>query len=286
MVLFNIPKPAVPHGGWVVVTGVSGLVGSHVADQALRVGFRVRGTARSTETNAWVKEHFQSRYGVENFELFEVPDMVAKGAFENVVAGASGFIHVATDTTVSINAHIAIENVVDVAINGIKAAAKESSIKRFIYTSSSFAATFLSPDKRLAITTKTFNDGAVRKANLPGPEGDVVYAAILLNANIGPIISSTHQGYPTSSRWVKALCGADYDVDLKIPAQHFVNVQDDARLHCIALAHPSLESERIFAVAGPVKSNAIIDILRRQFPQKGYKHVLDDENDLAVYEPA
>lgn len=86
-VLFNIPKPAVPHGGWVVVTGVSGLVGSHVADQALRIGFRVRGTTRSTEKNAWVKEHFQSRYGVENFELFEVPDMVAKGAFENVVAG-------------------------------------------------------------------------------------------------------------------------------------------------------------------------------------------------------
>ncbi|KAJ4192384.1 hypothetical protein NW767_010608 [Fusarium falciforme] len=86
MVLFNIPKPAVPHGGWVVVTGVSGLVGSHVADQALRVGFRVRGTARSTETNAWVKEHFQGRYGVENFEQFEVPDMVAKGVFENVVA--------------------------------------------------------------------------------------------------------------------------------------------------------------------------------------------------------
>ncbi|KAJ4183277.1 hypothetical protein NW755_009766 [Fusarium falciforme] len=83
---------------------------------------------------------------------------------------------------------------------------------------------------------------------------------------------------------VKALCGANYDVDFKIPAQHFVNVQDDARLHCIALAHPSLESERIFAVAGPVKSNAIIDILRRQFPQKGYKHVLDDEDDLVVYE--
>lgn len=35
-----------------------------------------------------------------------------------------------------------------------------------------------------------------------------------------------------------------------------------------------------------MKSNSIIDILRRQFPQKGYKHVLDDEDDLAVYEPA
>ncbi|WAO96864.1 Epimerase domain-containing protein [Fusarium falciforme] len=260
MVLFNIPKPAVPHGGWVVVTGVSGLVGSHVADQALRVGFRVRRTTRSTEKNAWVKEHFQSRYGVENFELFEVPDMVAKGAFENVVA----------------------ENVVDVAINGIKAAAKESSTKCFIYTSSSFAATFLSPDKRLAITTKTFNDGAVRKANLPGPEGDVVYAASKVEAE-RRIMAWVKKNKPNL---VKALCGADYDVDLKIPAQHFVNVQDDARLHCVALAHLSLESERIFAVAGPVKSNAIINILRRQFPQKGYKHVLDDENDLAVDEPA
>ena len=75
-----------------------------------------------------------------------------------------------------------MENVVDVAINGIKAAAKDSSIKRFIYTSSSFVATFLSLDKRLAITTKTFNNGAVRKANLPGPEGDVVYAASKVEA--------------------------------------------------------------------------------------------------------
>lgn len=55
-------------------------------------------------------------------------------------------------------------------------------MKRFVYTSSSFAATFPSPDKRLAITTQTFNDGAVRKANLPDPEGDVVYAASKVEA--------------------------------------------------------------------------------------------------------
>ncbi|KAI8712117.1 Epimerase domain-containing protein [Fusarium sp. LHS14.1] len=286
MALFNISKPTVPLGSWVVVTGVSGLVGSHVADQALRAGFRVRGTTRSTEKNAWVKQHFQKAYGVENFELLEVPDMVAKGAFEKVVAGASGFIHVAIDTAGSVNAHLAIENVVDAAINGIEAAAKEPTMKRFVYTSSSYAATFPSPNEKVVITTETFNDEAATRAKLPDPEGDIVYAAskveaerqimawvkenkpdfvvntVLPNANIGPVISSAHQGYPTSSRWVKALCG-DYDVDFKIPAQHFVNVQDDARLHCIALAHPSIEFERVFAVAGPVKSNAIIGILSR-----------------------
>ncbi|RTE75118.1 hypothetical protein BHE90_010421 [Fusarium euwallaceae] len=326
MVTFNIPEPAVALGSWVVVTGVSGLVGSHVADQALQAGYKVRGTTRSRGKNSWTEEYFQPKYGSENFELVEVPDMAAKGAFEKVVAGASGFIHIATDTIGSNDAHLGIPKVVDAAINAIEAAAKEPNMKRFVYTSSSFAATFPSPYRRIVITQETFNGEAVKRAWLPDPEGDVVYAAskveaerritawvkenrpglvvnmvivhknpqsiacllmrtVLPNANIGPIISSAHQGYPTSSQWVKALCGADYDADFKVPAQHFVNVQDDARLHCIALAHPSVESERIFAVAGPVKSNAIIDILIRHFPQKGYKHVLDDDDDLVVFEP-
>ncbi|KAL2672920.1 hypothetical protein Neosp_013638 [[Neocosmospora] mangrovei] len=165
-------------------------------------------------------------------------------------------------------------------------------MKRFVYTSSSYAATFPSPNKKVVITTETFNDEAATRAKLPDPEGDIVYAASKVEAErqIMAWVKENkpdfvvNMGYPTSSRWVKALCG-DYDIDFKIPAQHFVNVQDDARLHCIALAHPSVEFERVFAVAGPLKSNAIIDILNRQFPQKGYKHVLDDEDDLAVFEP-
>ncbi|RSL67566.1 hypothetical protein CEP53_002970 [Fusarium sp. AF-6] len=309
MVTFNIPEPAVALGSWVVVTGVSGLVGSHVADQVLQAGYKVCGTTRSRGKNSWTEEHFQTKYSSQNFELVEVLDMAVKGAFDKVVAGASEFIHVATDTTGSNDAHLTIPKVVDAAINALETAAKEPSMKRFVYTSSFFAATFPSPDKRIAITQETFNDEAVKRTWLPDPEGDVVYAAskveaerritawvkenkpslvvnmVLPNANIGPIISSAHQGYPTSSRWVKALCGADYDADFNVPAQHFVNVQDDARLHCIALAHPSVESECIFAVAGPVKSNAIIDTLSGHFPQKGYKRVLDDKEDLAVFEP-
>ncbi|RSM01938.1 hypothetical protein CEP52_008275 [Fusarium oligoseptatum] len=171
MATFNISEPAVPLSSWVVVTGVSGLVGSHVADQALQVGHKVRGTTRSRSKNLWAEEHFQAKYGSENFELVEVLDMAAKGAFEKVVAGDSGFIHVATDTTGSNEAHTAIPKVVDAAINALEAAAKEPSMKRFVYTSSSFAATFPSPDQRIATAQETFNDEAVRKARLPDRVG-------------------------------------------------------------------------------------------------------------------
>lgn len=87
MTIPGIKDPAVPFGSFVVVSGVSGFIGSHVADQTLAAGYKVRGTTRSVQKSAWVEEYFKKRYGSDNFELIEVPDMAAEGAFDEAVKG-------------------------------------------------------------------------------------------------------------------------------------------------------------------------------------------------------
>lgn len=223
--------------------------------------------------------------------------------------------------------HVAVPLAVSGALNALRASAKEPNMKRFVYTSSSWAVSLPKPGKKFTVTQETFNEEAVRRIQEPNPDGPTVYAAskveaeraifrwvkendstlvintrkyplpqnrinstdeddsVQPNANIGPMISSVHQGYPTSARWVKALWDLDYDSLESVLPQHFVNVQDCARLHIIALANPSVQGERIFAMTGPVNLNDIIEILRKTFPDKHFEDFPSNERDLSIVEP-
>lgn len=55
--------PAVYAGSSNLVTGISGYIGSHVADQLLQAGYYVRGTVRDETKGKWVKELFAEKYG-------------------------------------------------------------------------------------------------------------------------------------------------------------------------------------------------------------------------------
>jgi uncharacterized protein YbjT (DUF2867 family) len=87
MTIPGIPDPAIPVGSWIVVTGVTGFIGSHVADQALAAGYHVRGIVRDVEKAAWVDRYFESKYGPGRVELVEVADMAARHAFHQAVIG-------------------------------------------------------------------------------------------------------------------------------------------------------------------------------------------------------
>lgn len=70
------------------------------------------------------------------------------------------------------------------------------------------------------------------------------------------------------------------------PPQHFVNVQDDARLHVIALANPAVQNERIFAITGPVNLDDIVKILRKLSPEHHWEDFPDKQRDLSTFQPA
>lgn len=67
-----------PKGSKILVTGANGFIASHVVDQFLAAGYKVRGTVRSLEKGDWVRDFFEKRYaGNGRFELGVVEDMVS-----------------------------------------------------------------------------------------------------------------------------------------------------------------------------------------------------------------
>jgi nucleoside-diphosphate-sugar epimerase len=71
----------------VLVTGISGFLGSHVADQFLEAGYKVRGTAREVSKVDAIKKAFISKYGEGRVEVVAVPDITVEGAFDEAVKG-------------------------------------------------------------------------------------------------------------------------------------------------------------------------------------------------------
>lgn len=302
------PELAIAAGGLVIVSGVNGYIASHVADQLLLAGYRVRGTVRSLGKGSWMPEYFSTKYGPEKFELVEVPNMAEPGAFDHTVKGASGFIHVATPVMVSYDPNEGIPIVVNGTVNALKAAANEPSITRFVLTSSSTAAASPQPNKEFVIDENTWNDEAVKAAWMPPPyEGEQrkldVYSAsktegeraawkfiqenkpdfemnaILPNCNMGLVLSPEHQGAPSTVGWIKALWN-EFKGQEKLafnPPQYYVNVQDTARVHVGALIYADVKGERLIDFAYPFNWNDILAEFRKLYPDRKF---MDDMPDL------
>lgn len=145
---------AIPKGSLVIVTGANGYIGSNVVDQLLSIGYRVRGTVRKLDKSKWMQTLLDEKYGKGKFELAEVPDMAAAGAFDNTVKGASGFIHVATPVMQSYDPNEAVPMVVNGILHVLQACCKEPGIKRVVMTSSSTAAASPQPNKVFTIDEK------------------------------------------------------------------------------------------------------------------------------------
>ncbi|GFF38211.1 aldehyde reductase 2 [Aspergillus udagawae] len=309
----TIEQPAIPQGSMVLITGVNGFIGSHIADQFLTFGYKVRGTTRSLEKNAWISTLFDKKYGPGNFELVAVPDMVAQDAFVEAVKGVSAVVHTATIFSLDPNPHNVIPGTISGTVNALEAAAQEPSVKRFVLTSSSCAALIPKPNNPVKVTTDTWNDEAVELAYRDPPyepeRALPVYAAsktlsekeawkfmdekkpsftlnaVLPNMNFGASLDVTNQGHPSTSAIVAELFKGDTNYLGGITPQYFVDVQDDAILHVAAAIHPGVQSERVFAFAAPVNGDGVLAILRKLYPGRSFPANFQAEEDLSEIVP-
>lgn len=138
-----------------------------------------------------------------------------------------------------------IPAVVNGAVNAATSAAKQASIKRFVYTSSSSAITAAKPNVEFTISTDDWNNEAVEAAWKPPPYEAgrewVTYSAsktlaeqemwkfvkeqkpgfvlncVLPNANFGEILSDKQPA--STAQWVKMLYHGSLDAVKGVPPQ-------------------------------------------------------------------
>jgi len=198
-----MPTAVIQPGATIFVSGVNGLIGSYVADQLLTRGYNVRGAVRDVEKTTWLKNFFDDKYKDARFELVGVPDMTADGCYDDLVEGIlhepilmsfvpltlqtligiEGFVHVAAPVGGISDLNVALDLGRKAGLNALKACAKTSSVKRFVTTSSSFAASLpkINLDHDFLVDETTFNDSALEQAKIaeePRQKGMLIYAAM------------------------------------------------------------------------------------------------------------
>jgi nucleoside-diphosphate-sugar epimerase len=292
-----MPTVVIKPGATVFVTGVNGLIGSHIVDQLLKRGYNVRGAVRHAQKHGYLIEYFNDKYKEAKFELVDVPDMTAEGCYDKVVDGIEGFIHVASPIGGISDVHEAIALATNAGLNALKACAKVPSCKSFVFTSSSLAATFPHPNVEFSIDENTYNDEALEILEKePGKPGLFVYAAmktetekaimrwmeenqpnfvlnrVLPNANFGAVLIPEHQGFPSTIEWAhdawKGIQSERWTTS--VGPQWYIHPVDDALLHISALIHSDVKTERLFGFAEPWSYNKMMDIWRKLYPERKF----------------
>ncbi|KAF4955761.1 hypothetical protein FGADI_4332 [Fusarium gaditjirri] len=268
----HISDPAIPFGSTVVVIGANGYMGVETCEKLLQAGFFVRGTVRDVEKNQqWMHKLFDNKWP-NMFELVQVSDFEAEGAFDEALKGAKGVIYVSTPIILNPDPAKVVEPVIKGTINSLEAAAR-AGVKRYVLSSSSKAVESTNYNHPHHITSSMYNYEAIRKACCePDFDGldryvDVYSASRALaelafwswvGTNQPPFVANCvvpdgqfgraldPENTISTFRMLRAAAEGEWD---KVFGQvaYYTDVQDAARLLVAAVALPSIMNERIFA---------------------------------------
>ncbi|KAJ7233851.1 hypothetical protein B0H12DRAFT_1212610 [Mycena haematopus] len=291
----------IPKGSLILVTGATGLIGSAVCDAVIAHGFKVRGVTRSISKAADFVKHLNGKYGNGSIEFVEVKDTTASDAFDGLLEGVAGVLHLATDTSMSTSYEVVVSGVVQSTLVLMKAAAKVPSIKSFVLTSSRiaiFAPDYEQPD--ISPKLDQWGDHFVTMAK-QAPEDHpmkpvLVYAAskvegehaafdyynsarpsyafntVLPDLVIGPALNPTPGFYSTHTLLNDLFLSKPEPFVLSFvqPASLVVDVRDVASIHLAALLSTQTEGKRIWAAAHTFEINDILKIWREEFPDRTF----------------
>ena len=163
----------IPAGSWVLVTGATGFLASHVTTQFLDRGFKVRGTVRDLGQSSWLLEGPLKPYAESGaLELVAVPDLGANGAYDEAVKGVSAIVHIAYVTKIVPDPN----EVITPSVNGIKAiinaAIREPLVREVAFTSSALSASpLIQKEDNGTVGRYSWNDAVLRAAWAPSPYG-------------------------------------------------------------------------------------------------------------------
>ncbi|GAA5884024.1 hypothetical protein JCM6882_002106 [Rhodosporidiobolus microsporus] len=303
-----------PPGSLILVTGVNGFIASHVANEALKLGYRVRGTVRAANKLGELKNKWEGEFpGM--FEVAVVEDTEKEGAFDEAMKGVAGVAHVnavAGGKNPRPTVDDAIRIVTNMTLSCLRSAAREPSVKRFALTSSVTAACRPLPNTEREVGQDTWNEEADRLAREDVPmQGFFAYMAskkagekaawafmkeekpsfdlftVLPDMNVGPLLEPKVQG--SSGAMLLGLWNNQPDDFMKqINGIAYIAVTDTALLHLGALLLPSIPPQRLYGCAGSVNVNEYLDLFAKIDPSRKVPAKFEgmDGKDLSKYDTA
>ncbi|EXL74204.1 hypothetical protein FOPG_10633 [Fusarium oxysporum f. sp. conglutinans race 2 54008] len=291
------PPTAIPTGSWVLITGATGFVASHVTRQLLQRGYKVRGTVRDQAKAQWlIDDHFKSYADSGSYELVTVPDLSAAGAFDEAVKSVSAVAHIASVLDFDPNPNNVVPQTVAGVTSVLESASKESSVTRFVFTSSIVAAVFPTADQDGVVDRNSWNEFAVKEAWAPPPyepsRAMLVYAASKVAAEqalwkyvdenkpqfVTNVVSPSgilgeplHERHATSyGNWIYSLFTEKREMIDTFQTAFFVDVQDVALIHVAALLDPEVKDARLQTWGHKAHWNDFLPILRELRPQRKF----------------
>ncbi|KDR73145.1 hypothetical protein GALMADRAFT_228280 [Galerina marginata CBS 339.88] len=113
----------------VLVTGINGFIAGHTAEELLKQGYRVRGTARGAKYDLLVET-----VKVPGLEFVQVDD-IATGSFTEALKGVDAVIHIACPLPGRKDIDETFKSAIDGALNVVRQAQK-AGVKKIVVTSS------------------------------------------------------------------------------------------------------------------------------------------------------
>ncbi|WP_299465454.1 aldehyde reductase [uncultured Microscilla sp.] len=267
----------------VLVTGITGFIGSHIAIQLLNEGYQVRGSLRNTQRIASIKEVIaQYTSHIDNLSFVEA-ELTQAQSWDAATQGVDYVQHVASPLSASLPKHEdelivpakeGAENVLQAAIkNGVKRVVMTSSVAAIgygnmkgnttkAYTEAHWTDIQDRKDTTPYIRSKTIAEKAawqVMEAN----DTTMELVTIQPVAVMGPVLE---KDYGTSAELVKKLLDGDFPGAPKFGFS-VVDVRDVADLQIKAMEQPEAAGQRFICNAGFHWVSEIAEIMREKYPQ-------------------
>ncbi|GAA5883895.1 hypothetical protein JCM16303_007442 [Sporobolomyces ruberrimus] len=289
---------ALPKGSLVLVTGANGFVASHVVEQLLLHGYRVRGTARSASKLDILKKRWDEKYP-GHFEVAEVKDICAEKAFDEAMKDCVGVAHVAASVSFDTSLDEIVRVAVEGTLNALRSAVSTSSVKRVVLTSSIAAVGFPGGEKRerklgqedynlMAVeTAKVLPDGDPLKGNFgyfsSKTQAEMAAWNFMQENNpsftlnticpawcIGEVFDPASQTTSTPAMTRDIFLAKPGDPMPSFGAMEYVPVSDIGLLHVGALVLPDVESKRLIGSAYADDWTRALSIFRKRFPNREF----------------
>ena len=255
----------------VLVTGISGYIGQHVAAELLLNGYEVVGTVRSPAKAGPARASLAAAAPIEGLSFGEA-DLLSDRGWDEAVQGCTYVMHVASPFVLAEPKDE--RELIAPAVDGsrrVLGAAKRAGVQRSVVTSSVVAMTSGKPSGRYgtdAWSDVNANIGAYAKSKTLAEQAawDVVAdgSMELVSINCGFVLGPS-LGAPGDGQSVAMIAGLIAGKMPAIPdvAMGMIDVRDVARLHVAALTAANAAGNRFIAASeNPISMSHVAQVLR------------------------